>query len=333
MKILIYSPAFLPLTGGLENMAHMLAFEFSNKGHEVTVTTLTNKGLHNDHQSGYRIIRNPSLKLYWECYINCDLILFVNISLKGIWPLFLKRKPVFVSHQITYFNRDGSLNNLEKVKRYLTKFMKNISCSYYVKSTLPYQTGEVIHNAYDHKRFKNYHLERSKKLLFVGRLVSDKGVDTLFKALHLLKMNDQLCPELSIIGDGPELINLHKLSRQLGIENQITFLGNLIGEVLVAELNNHQTMVVPSKWKEPFGLVALEGLACGCNLIVSAEGGLIEATGGFTKTFINGNEYSLYETLRSNLKEPQIAYSNEISEHLKRHESVYIAEKYLEFFM
>jgi glycosyltransferase involved in cell wall biosynthesis len=52
----------------------------------------------------------------------------------------------------------------------------------------------------------------------------------------------------------------------------VDFVGTKTDHELVKLLNTHQIMVVPSLWNEPFGLVALEGVACGCVLSVPSEG-------------------------------------------------------------
>ena len=330
MKILIYTPAFLPKIGGLENMAHMLGKELSALNHQVTIITLTANDNH-DNFLDYSVIRKPSLLKLWQEYLHCDLILYLNISLKGIWPLLFKKKPAFVSHQITYFNFDGSLNYLERLKRYLTRYMINISCSDYVRQTLPKSQGVVIHNAYDQNIFKSIitYTNRTKDLVMVGRLVSDKGVDTLLEALYHLK-KDNILPNLSIIGEGPELSYLKGLSTKYNLDEQVIFLGKIIGTDLAQEINKHKIMIVPSKWKEPFGLVALEGLACGCKLIVSDTGGLKEASGGFCSTFENGNAISLYEILKISIKDN--LNSPDCSLHLKNHEAVNITKQYAQCF-
>jgi glycosyltransferase involved in cell wall biosynthesis len=55
--------------------------------------------------------------------------------------------------------------------------------------------------------------------------------------------------------------------------------------------------VVPSRWQEPFGIVALEGIASGCVVVGSAEGGLAEAIGPCGLTFPNGNAPALAHAL------------------------------------
>ncbi len=51
------------------------------------------------------------------------------------------------------------------------------------------------------------------------------------------------------------------------------------GDALARLLNRHRVLVVPSRWEEPFGIVALEGAACGCVVVGTRSSGLVEAIG------------------------------------------------------
>ncbi|TKB98616.1 glycosyltransferase family 4 protein [Pedobacter cryophilus] len=334
MKILIFSPSFLPVLGGLENMMDFLARGLSELGVEVIVITLVgNKPIaDNIETTPYKTVRNPSIFQFYNYYKECDAYLNFNISLKGLWPLFFKRKPFFVSHQITYTNIDGSIDLLERIKRYIAKFSINIYCSEFVKDSLNFNKGCVIGNCYNDHLFKNLSKQREFDIVFVGRLVSDKGVDTLVNALHLLKKNDHLCPSLTIIGTGPELENLKNIVFSLNLNHQIIFSGKHIGQSLVNLLNQHKLMVVPSKWKEPFGIVALEGLACGCDLMVSQNGGLIEASGKQSLNFQNGDIESLYFQLKTYFTSKNTLFDkSSVETHLKSHSILSTSKKYLEF--
>ena len=94
----------------------------------------------------------------------------------------------------------------------------------------------------------------------------------------------------------------------------------------------HRILVVPSRWREPFGLVALEGIACGCVAVVSADGGLIDAAGPCGRSVPNGDVPALARCLRELLTEPtQIAYLRAGADvHLARHASSAVAQRYLE---
>jgi glycosyltransferase involved in cell wall biosynthesis len=121
-------------------------------------------------------------------------------------------------------------------------------------------------------------------------------VEVLLAALgHLAERG--LLPRLTIAGDGPEREPLAAQARALGIAEQIDFLGSRQGEEVVRLLNAHRILVVPSRYDEPFGIVALEGIACGCLVIGSRGGGLKEAIGRCGLTFANGDSRELADLL------------------------------------
>jgi glycosyltransferase involved in cell wall biosynthesis len=111
----------------------------------------------------------------------------------------------------------------------------------------------------------------------------------------------------------------------------VTFAGVRRDEALVRELNRHKIMVAPSTYHEPFGIVALEGIACGCVVVGSERGGLREAIGPCGPTFPNGDAAALAECLRELLTdEGKIrAYRDRAPEHLARFTKQGVSEIYL----
>src|SRR5207248_2932070 len=83
------------------------------------------------------------------------------------------------------------------------------------------------------------------ELLYVGRLVSDKGVDVLLRALRILKQQD-ISAHLTIIGRGPEETNVRVMVRKLGLDQAVTFAGEKTGEELAEIMNHHQIIVILS---------------------------------------------------------------------------------------
>lgn len=111
-------------------------------------------------------------------------------------------------------------------------------------------------------------------VLFVGRLVAQKGVTLLLEALSVVL---QRCPEtrLIVVGDGELDLFLKRITRYLGIPHRVKFLDWTTGPDLVALYQGAKFVVVPSYY-EPFGIVALEAMACGRPVIASRTGGLAE---------------------------------------------------------
>lgn len=292
MKILIHSPAFLPQIGGLEiNMATMAA-AFAAAGHEVAVWTTTPAGGRETVDS-YRVVRRPSALAALRLVRWCDVLMHANLSLRGLWPLLLVRRPWVVSHHSWYRRTDGSVAWQDRLKRWSLRYAAaSIAVSRALADDLE-TPSIVIPNAYRDRLFRLLGDEpRQPDLLFVGRLVSDKGVDVLLDALALLK--SRACtPKLTIVGEGPEAPRLSDQARRLDLEDQIVFAGALQGEDLVREMNRHAVMVVPSRYDEPFGIVALEAIASGCALVGTRGGGLVDAIGPCGLTVPNGDAEAL----------------------------------------
>jgi glycosyltransferase involved in cell wall biosynthesis len=111
-------------------------------------------------------------------------------------------------------------------------------------------------------------------ILFVGRLVPQKGVDLLIRAFRVLL---QRCPgtRLVIAGDGEQELYLQRTAHYLGISHRVKFVNWQSGDTLADYYKRAQVVVVPSYY-EPFGIVALEAMACGRPIIASRVGGLEE---------------------------------------------------------
>ena len=110
---------------------------------------------------------------------------------------------------------------------------------------------------------------------FAGRLVPKKGVDVLLHAMALLRAR---MPEVRLIvaGDGPERIGLERLTVELGIRGAVDFLGHLAQERAEQALGAAWVQAVPSRWEEPFGIVAAEAMMRGTAVVASESGGLAE---------------------------------------------------------
>ena len=110
---------------------------------------------------------------------------------------------------------------------------------------------------------------------FAGRLVPKKGVDVLIEAMTILARR---LPQVRLIvaGDGPERPRLERQVRAAGIEASVAFLGHLDAAALQRALAPAWVQSVPSRWDEPFGLVAAEAMMRGTAVVASDAGGLAE---------------------------------------------------------
>ncbi len=112
----------------------------------------------------------------------------------------------------------------------------------------------------------------SGKIVFVGRLTIEKGVDVLIRAFAL----GLPTKKLHIIGDGPERASLESLVRELDMGGQVLFHGSLYGSALDREVLSAEALVVPSIWYENLPYVVTENQARGVVVIASQSGGIAE---------------------------------------------------------
>jgi glycosyltransferase involved in cell wall biosynthesis len=135
--------------------------------------------------------------------------------------------------------------------------------------------------------------ESEARVVFVGRLSAEKGVDVLMRA-----MKDVRGLTCAIVGDGPEKARLVALAEELGLENVET-LGALYGADLDREIARAKAVVVPSRSYETFGLTALEAYAWGKPVVAARIGALPEVVreGKTGLLFEPGNAEDLAEKL------------------------------------
>lgn len=332
MKILFSSHAFAPMVGGIESISEVLACEFVKAGHRVTLITQTPE--EDGVRRAYDVVRQPSLSTIFRLAKRCDVFFQNNISVRSALAAIPSAPPLVIAYQTWIRRTDGrfSIQHWAKARLALVA-RRNVAISRAIEKSIPAKCV-VIPNPYNHGLYRVIGGEQRKMdLVFVGRLVSDKGVDVLINALGRLRLRG-VTPSLTIVGGGPEECTLRRQAASVGVAGQIAFVGALRGDALARELNRHSIMVVPSRWAEPFGIVALEGLACGCVIIGSSKGGLPDAIGECGFLFPNGDDQALASLIESVLSRPEIVGDRlkGTAAHLARHRGDAIAQRYLELF-
>lgn len=329
MRILLCSHVFAPNVGGIETVSKILAEQFTRLGSDVTVVTSTPG---DQVGTGYEVVRRPSLKTLRALARHSDIIFQSNISLQTLFPLLSLRKPIIITHHGWLTRPDGRRGWQDYVKRAVLPMCRNIAISQAVAASLPVEST-VISNPFEADEFKDCGQgNRPKDLVFMGRLVSDKGCDLVLRSLAMLKA-EGIYPTLSVIGDGPEMPALKRLTAELGLSAQVVFRG-AIKEGRGKEVAQHKIMVVPSLWAEPFGLVALEGLAVGCVLVASSAGGLPEAVGPCGILFPNGDAEAMASAIKELLASATLRekFLLQSGRHLQHFQPETVARKYLGVF-
>lgn len=148
-----------------------------------------------------------------------------------------------------------------------------------------YLKSQLVLNGFDEARIKVLpHFARFKdapaytgtpvcQILFVGRLVKEKGVLEFAQSLGRLKGQKW---EAVIVGDGPVVEEVRNILVEFNILNKVKFAGNLVGQDLVAYYRSCSFLVVPSLIPESFGLVGVEAMSFGKPAVAFASGGITE---------------------------------------------------------
>jgi glycogen(starch) synthase len=326
VNLIFYSPRFYPLVGGLEKVVRVWAEELSAQGHEIMVITETAPT--EPDSFPFSVYRNISWKEQVSLMKKAEAVVQFNVSLKGLPACLISGRPLIISHHTALFFPNGKTPWQQKLKRWVSDLLAkgNISCSSYIAGQ--FRTSAVVHSPYEAGLFVNHHKYRKpQSIVFVGRLVSDKGVDLLLNAFAAI-MPSYPQALLTIVGEGPDRDALGAMANSLEAGERIDFKGKLSGQALVDVLNEKEIMVVPSRM-EPFGTTVLEGLACGCRMIVSDQGGLPEAAGGLGRLFASGNPGDLVSALESELQHPRELVKAELETHLETHSVAHTARAFL----
>jgi len=241
------------------------------------------------------------------------------------------RLPLIATIHATEYGRNNGLHNdlqrhISDLEWWLCYEAWNvIVCSHYMENEvqnifgLPKDKLRVIPNGIDPSKLRAservdlaslrslYARADEKVVLFVGRLVREKGVWLIIEAFKDLL---PIVPEakLIVVGKGPEEMYLRDYARRLGLEQKVYFTGFIEDDIRNQLYKLCQVAVFPSLY-EPFGIVALEAMALGKPVIVSDTGGLGEVVKhGYTGLkFPSGDKKALSRVLADVLLDYDLA--------------------------
>ena len=161
----------------------------------------------------------------------------------------------------------------------------------------------------DYEFRRKYALDNEKIILFMGRLVYEKGVQYLIRAMPKILSNYRDA-KLVIAGKGGMLDELKKEVNALGLESKVCFAGYLNGKDVGKMYKAADMSVFPSTY-EPFGIVALEAMLAEVPVVVSDIGGLneiVEHRQTGMKTYC-GNSNSIADSILELLYDPALCSS------------------------
>jgi 2-deoxystreptamine N-acetyl-D-glucosaminyltransferase/2-deoxystreptamine glucosyltransferase len=139
---------------------------------------------------------------------------------------------------------------------------------------VPAERIHVVPSGADPARFAGVHPDPRPdlgrpRIVFVGRLGRQKGVETLIDAVPHLRHDVPVV----IVGDGPLRGALEERARRLGVSSRVTFTGFVPHAEVPAHLRHADLLVLPSAYEE-LGSILVEALHAGLPVVASAVGGI-----------------------------------------------------------
>jgi glycosyltransferase involved in cell wall biosynthesis len=366
MNILLYASSFLPTIGGIEITTQTLARNFVKLGHNCTVVTET--PFNQAETEPYSIIRQPKLQERLKLAKEASII-HANGASVAWYPYAKFTNTSFVwthnGYQVScvdglgwFEGKPAPINPIDSLKLYFQKkgffyttkeaiklgfrryvmynVDRNIAGSEWVAKRqplpnqvvglTPYPISEMTQNIIKPKKYD---------FIFVGRLVSEKGVDNLIKAFHLLVSKGGYQDKtLAIVGYGTMKSYYESMVKELNLSKNITFLEPKLGDALNEILAECEVGIVPSVWEEPFGGITLQYLAAGKVVIVSEDGGHGECAGDAGLKFKNGDTEALFQCMLKLMENPDLItqLKEKAMAQLAKYDEVKLAQKYIEIY-
>lgn len=333
MKIVISSYTFLPEIGGVATNVSILAGAFADAGHDVTLVTPTKGPV-----DGYRftVVRQPGATQLIKLYRNADVLILSNLSLGLAWPLLLfPRDFALRHHSESAFQLTDSFT--DRLRRKLRDRATHFTTSAYIGRISGLPKFEVTHPfasieyVTDETKLP---LSARSAIVYVGRIEEEKGVAWLLDRWPLLqKLTGET--ELRLVGSGSyddQLRHRIKTENLSGVQ----VLGPKDKRQTAVEMGRARYIVVPSLWQEPFGAVALEGVAAGAIPIIADRGGLTETAGELGSYYDPDDDDSFSQAvsrakalldLQLQSPEKRVAWLEAVEQHLAKFEPGVVVEK------
>ena len=307
MKIaFIYDAVYPFITGGAEKRVYEMARRLVKRGHEVHwygigwwwpengQKDIEIEGIHlhgvckpmdlyNDERRSideavYFAVRLlPKLGREKFDVIDCQGFPFFSCFTAKINSLFSGSPLVITLHEVwndywyEYLGKAGFFGKLvEKLMINLTGRIITVSkkTKADLKAMKSSEKSVVIPNGIDFNYISKISpSDKKSDIIFAGRLIKEKNVEILIRAIPDVK---EKIPDIKccIIGDGPERAKLDKLVQELDIQNNVEFKGFMKDySSLISYMKSSEVFVLPST-REGFGIVVIEANACGLPVVV-----------------------------------------------------------------
>lgn len=161
----------------------------------------------------------------------------------------------------------------------------SLFCSAFLKNQageagLNIHASRVVPWAVDVHRFAFRAAPRpARRILFAGQVTPHKGTRTAIEAISLLAKQGRDSVTLTVVGgwrDAAYLAELRAFVADAGLQERVHFVGVVPHDALAALYREHDVLIFPSIWDEPFSIVLLEALASGLAVVGTTTGGSSE---------------------------------------------------------
>lgn len=345
MKIVFFTDTYKPQINGVVTSIELFANELRRRGHEVYIFCPRQENIFSREKKEKFVYRIPSFKFrpYPEYrgaiptpgifkkiknirpdvihvqtpaslgFIGMIMAKYMKIPLVMSYHTLLEE---YIKYFLLIFRGKSSIESIaERIMKRYTKFFFNkadfvIVPSLVIKKSLKKygvkRQVEILPTGINVSDFSVTRKPEKTKptVIYVGRLGKEKSIDLVLKAFKLvLKKKD--C-RLLIVGDGPDRKRLEGLSREMGVENSVEFIGYMEhGELIKSGLYSVADVFVSASTTETQGLTILEAFAGGCPVVVADALGFRDfvknGKNGFLFRPRNANELSekIYNVLNN----------------------------------
>jgi glycogen(starch) synthase len=302
MRVLFWTDWFLPSIGGVEVFSARLLPALARRGHEITVVA----GHHRAGLPDVTVVEGVTVRRYWfhqllaandlhgvaetvarigrlkqellpEVFHLNTLGPSVLFHLQSVarWPA-----PVLLTLHSPLMREAGGPNTLygralrsarwlncnshalrDDVCRHVPEMELRSSVTYYGMEPPALEPGPRP--------------REDPVVLGFGRLVADKGFDLAVRAFGTVRARFPRA-RLVLAGEGEARSGLERLAAACGVAGAVDFVGPQSPEQIPGLINRASVVVVPSRWDEPFGLVALEAALMARPVVAARAGGLVE---------------------------------------------------------
>lgn len=313
MRVLMVTPTYDPVVGGVETVVKELAIRLNNVGTRCDVMTFNvdKNGKPSwreevKQENGFKVFRVPALDLAWiptlKSLFNATILPKLNFTKRFkdydiihfhcdtdlSFPLFsysIKKPKILHCHGLNGTYRYYKRNFL--TRKWLKELIDFYICVSNSETRLLLDLGfseskiSTLHIGVDTETYVPIEKEKLDNLiLYVGRIHRTKGLHILLQALSYVKMQTQLI----IIGPVNDVGYLEENKNRIKkSKHKIRYLGIVSKNNLIKWYQRSSVLVSPSL-VEPFGIVNLEALACGTPVIGTNIGGIPE----IVKDGVNG---------------------------------------------